>query len=289
MTYIIFVGIIIFVIVAGIIYLIFHSKKNIKQRKKRQNITTHKDVIPVIDTEAIQEVPTATVLNHSSDNKSESKLMQCESCNKQFSKRIEKCPHCEWVPCDVCQICNHKIPHDSISCPECGDIEPFSNKTQHNQENRIKKEPVKHDHLLNNTSKTISPFGCFVQVWKKYAVFEGRASRREFWWYQLFYFLFIFVVGIIPAILIPNIIAMYPDSETTMMNLSIVWGIVVFLYILAAFLPALAVSIRRLHDTGRSGLWVLLYWAFPLNFITLFFQAQKSDAGDNEYGANPND
>jgi uncharacterized membrane protein YhaH (DUF805 family) len=60
------------------------------------------------------------------------------------------------------------------------------------------------------------------------------------------------------------------------------------LYNLAVIIPALAVSVRRLHDTGRSGWW-LLVGVVPLIgcFILLVFTLQDSDPGDNEYGPNP--
>lgn len=52
-------------------------------------------------------------------------LIKCESCSWQFSKRAQQCPKCGWKPLAACRVCQHNIPSDSTSCPECGDPEPF--------------------------------------------------------------------------------------------------------------------------------------------------------------------
>jgi uncharacterized membrane protein YhaH (DUF805 family) len=56
---------------------------------------------------------------------------------------------------------------------------------------------------------------------------------------------------------------------------------------LAVLIPSLAVSVRRLHDTGRSGWWILLGIIPLLGLVVLFFAAQDSQPGDNQYGPNP--
>jgi uncharacterized membrane protein YhaH (DUF805 family) len=98
-----------------------------------------------------------------------------------------------------------------------------------------------------------------------YAKFDGRASRPAFWWW----FLFTIMIAIAARIL-DTIIG------------SPVLGIVVSLGLL---LPNLSVSIRRLHDTDRSGWWVLIALIPIIGFIVLLvFYLQKSDPGDNSYG-----
>ena len=86
----------------------------------------------------------------------------------------------------------------------------------------------------------------------KYATFDGRAARSEYWWFVLFTFLASLILGMI--------------SET----LSGVFS-------LAVLLPSLAVGARRLHDTDRSG-WFLLLWLLPIIgwIVLLFFAAQES-------------
>lgn len=94
----------------------------------------------------------------------------------------------------------------------------------------------------------------------KYVEFKGRASRSEFWWFQLFYVL-IALIG-------------------TMIN-PVLGGIVY----LALFLPLLAVSVRRLHDKDKSG-WFLLIYCVPLigAILMLVWFCQRGTIGDNRFG-----
>ena len=89
--------------------------------------------------------------------------------------------------------------------------------------------------------------GWYLAVIKKYAVFSGRASRREYWMFILFNTLVHTVLGIVDFLLGVGWLFNVP--------------ILPFVYGLAVLLPGLAVVVRRLHDTGRSGLWLL--WCLP--------------------------
>ena len=114
----------------------------------------------------------------------------------------------------------------------------------------------------------------YIGVLKKYAVFSGRARRKEYWMFVLFNFIAEIVLGIIE-----NIIGM---SAVT--NSSVLTGI----YGLAVLVPALAVSVRRLHDTNHSGWWLFI-GLIPLigAIILLVFMVRDSQPGDNKYGPNP--
>ena len=95
-------------------------------------------------------------------------------------------------------------------------------------------------------------------VWNKYLVLEGRARRSEFW----FFALLCFVCSCIPIV---NVIAFF-----------------VF------FIPGITVAVRRLHDTGRTGWWLLLvFLPFIGHIILLIFYIIDSEPGSNEYGPNP--
>ena len=78
----------------------------------------------------------------------------------------------------------------------------------------------------------------YLKVFKQYADFGGRAQRKEFWYFVLFNF-------------IAAVVAVIIDAATGLPN----YGPCYLTYILAAQLPALAVSVRRLHDVGKSGWW----------------------------------
>lgn len=110
---------------------------------------------------------------------------------------------------------------------------------------------------------------------KKYATFEGRARRKEYWYFVLFYCLAIVAFAIVDVI-----VGTY-DAET---------GIGVFsgLLVLALILPSLAVTVRRLHDTDRSGWWVLVNF-IPLigALVLIVFTVLDSQPGANRFGPNP--
>ena len=111
----------------------------------------------------------------------------------------------------------------------------------------------------------------FIEALKKYAVFSGRARRKEYWMYALF-------IGIIYIVL--AIIAGASKSTAGLALLGI--------FYLAILLPSLAVGVRRLHDTGRSGWW-LLFGIVPLvgGITLLVFSCLDSEPGPNKYGPNP--
>jgi len=112
-------------------------------------------------------------------------------------------------------------------------------------------------------------------VLKKYAVFNGRARRKEYWFFQLFTAIAVIVLMILDAVL-----------EQTGPDTSFI-GILSGLYILGTFLPALGVLIRRLHDTNRSGWWWLLSFVPFGGIVLLVFVVQDGTPGDNNYGPDP--
>ena len=109
----------------------------------------------------------------------------------------------------------------------------------------------------------------YLDVLKKYAVFQGRARRKEYWMFFLFNIIIGAVLGLIDGLVGGP-------------------GILANLYSLAVLIPGLAVTFRRLHDTNRSGWWVLISLIPLIGFIVLIvFMAQDSQPGDNQYGPNP--
>ncbi len=114
----------------------------------------------------------------------------------------------------------------------------------------------------------------YLEVLKKYTVFNGRARRKEYWMFFLFNVIICFVLGFVEGLL-----GIAAGSGT---------GALSILYVLAVFIPGIAVSVRRLHDTNRSGWWLLLS-PVPLigAIVLLFFMVQDSQPGENQYGPNP--
>jgi uncharacterized membrane protein YhaH (DUF805 family) len=103
---------------------------------------------------------------------------------------------------------------------------------------------------------------------KKYADFSGRARRSEYWWWFVAYLIGAIVVGIIDGIIGTSILE--------------------FIYIIAVICPNLAVGVRRLHDTGKSGWWLLI-GLIPLigAIVLIVFFATDGDQLDNQYGPSP--
>lgn len=115
----------------------------------------------------------------------------------------------------------------------------------------------------------------YLEVLKKYAVFSGRARRKEYWMFVLFNLIFA-----IAAMIIDNVLGLAIKD--------VGYGPFYILYSLATLIPGLAVSVRRLHDIGKSG-WYLLMGLIPCvgGIILLVFMATEGDGGENEFGADP--
>ena len=111
-------------------------------------------------------------------------------------------------------------------------------------------------------------------VFRKYAMFDGRARRREFWMFVLFNFIISIALSIVDSML---------GTKVLEKN-----GILSSLYSLAVFIPSLAVNVRRLHDTNHSGWWWFL-WLIPIVgwIIMIVWLVKDSMPGDNTYGPNP--
>jgi uncharacterized membrane protein YhaH (DUF805 family) len=109
----------------------------------------------------------------------------------------------------------------------------------------------------------------YLAVLQNYAGFSGRARRTEYWMFFLINFIIVVVLGLIGMAI----------------KLSTILG---GIYGLAVLIPSIAVGIRRLHDTGRSGWWLLI-GLIPLvgTIILIVFLATEGQPGDNQYGPNP--
>ncbi|MBX9427187.1 MULTISPECIES: DUF805 domain-containing protein [Streptomyces] len=108
----------------------------------------------------------------------------------------------------------------------------------------------------------------YLEAFKKYAVFSGRARRKEFWMFQL--------ISLIVSIILYGI------------DLAIGMPLLGSLYALAILLPALGLFVRRLHDTDRSGWWILI-GLVPLvgSIVLIVFACLEGDQRENGHGPNP--
>lgn len=107
----------------------------------------------------------------------------------------------------------------------------------------------------------------FFEASIRYADFNGRARRREYWHFTLYYLVF-------------YLVCMGLDAITSL-------GGFTTIYALAMFVPSISVLVRRLHDTSHSAWWVLIVFVPVIGaFILLYFLVQNSHE-DNQYGYNP--
>lgn len=109
----------------------------------------------------------------------------------------------------------------------------------------------------------------YLKVLKNFTDFQTRARRKEYWMFVLINFLIVTALSILEALIgLPTVISS--------------------LYSLFVLIPGLAVAVRRLHDTNKSGWWVLIVLIPVIGWIILLiFAVQDSEAGANKFGPNP--
>lgn len=115
----------------------------------------------------------------------------------------------------------------------------------------------------------------YLAVLKKYATFSGRAQRSEYWYFLLFYFLISIGLALV-------------DGITGSFSVEAGIGLLSGIFTISMLIPSIAVVVRRLHDTNRSGWWLLI-GLIPLigGIVLLVFTVQDSQPGQNQFGPNP--
>jgi uncharacterized membrane protein YhaH (DUF805 family)/predicted RNA-binding Zn-ribbon protein involved in translation (DUF1610 family) len=178
-----------------------------------------------------------------------------------------------------CSSCGNQVVQTAVMCPHCGS--PINKTSQNYGQN----------YNFNSFGKTSTSDGIgYFDVLKKYVQFSGRACRKEYWNFALINVLIrlillcvgFFVIGFVSgANNDPDLIAVYEGFLSVLDSIYSIYQIVIFL-------PSLAVLVRRLHDTGKSG-WMVLIILIPIvGFIILFILLiRDSQPGDNQYGPNP--
>ncbi len=146
----------------------------------------------------------------------------------------------------------------------------------------------------------MEPFNLYFldTVQNRYAQFTGRATRSEFWYFMLFSMIVSIILSILDSVLGTGYT--YEISEVVLETTSVAAasatteqtiGYMSTLYSFAILIPTIAVSIRRLHDSGKSGWWLLIGIIPIVNFIGIFvliyFYIKDSQPDENSYGENP--
>lgn len=181
-------------------------------------------------------------------------IMFCRNCGSTILDGLTACLCCGvrvGTGYKFCPECGEEPDPQAVICVKCG----ANLKLNTQQMAQTVSQPAA-TYSYQQPTVAVKSFGEAIKVcFDKYANFTGRANKNEFWFWTLFTFLF----GLIPPI---NIIAS-----------------------LVFFLPSLAVTVRRLHDSGKSGLWALLMmipfigWAWLIVLL-----CEDSEPHDNQYG-----
>ena len=176
-------------------------------------------------------------------------LIKCTECGQVFENHLKECPNCG-CPANECVIAaNHNETIEEIAEDDC-DYKTVSELFWSCQFHKVFRG--KHFDLGQRIYEVGSLWWECIKVWwncctTKFAKFDGRASRRE-------YFSFIGLT-------------FFPNPF-----------MILSLYLIVGFIPWIAVNIRRMHDIGKSGWWILV----PIANIFLLFK--QSDKGANKYG-----
>ena len=214
--------------------------------------------------------------------------MKCEKCGAEVADGVAFCPSCgtRAIPTQqlpTCGKCGETIPEGTKFCAKCGAPAQFQDLKCRKCGGEIPSgtrfcpscgnpavhgagAPASSDPFTSAANGDLPPdatYQYFIQgVTKKFADFSGRARRREYWFYTLFSFLVQIVLGWIPVI-----------------------G---WLLSVALVVPGIAVSVRRLHDIGKSG-WSLLLLLIPIigAIILIIWDVKEGDKGTNQYGPDP--
>lgn len=178
---------------------------------------------------------------------------RCIECGQVFDKTLNECPNCG---CPASE-CKNVVEADNIT----DDIE--STCTTDRCDNVVASNNVTVNELLN-TDWANNVYECGVLYWntltKRFFQFNGRASRFEYWNFV--------------------IISFWVIATTKWLGGSEIFAssILTLITLLVLLIPFFAVSVRRMHDIGRSGWWILVPWA------SVFLQFKKSDKESNRYG-----
>ena len=112
----------------------------------------------------------------------------------------------------------------------------------------------------------------------KYATFSGRATRPEYWWWVLATIILYIILGVIDGALVAPMMGQESFAPDAVQPLSVIAS-------LALLLPNLAVAVRRLHDTDRSGWWLLISF-IPIigTLVLIYFLVLRGTEGSNRFG-----
>lgn len=217
-------------------------------------------------------------------------MLYCKNCGAELNDNAAVCTKCGVLVGDgnkFCPNCGAEPDPLAVICVKCGcQLKPMrTNTTSGGMYDKsgwaYPDKETKYGSTHQNNSFAWAIKTCF----SKYATFSGRARRKEFWYWCLFTFLsqivLLGLIGLFAELYVPyygNVICLYLSNVFTFLFWA--WALVIFL-------PSLAVTVRRLHDTGHSG-WYYFIGLIPLvGAIVLLIKFCTDSDGFNKYGPSP--
>ena len=194
--------------------------------------------------------------------------MNCPKCGLTINGSASNCPRCL---CKIPKELQNIVPeNDEINNTDAGNVFSTPDNTQYSSQQSFNQQQFATNQNPQNVNNG-SMFYWIGQVFKKYADFSGRARRKEYWFFVLMTMIiviFFTIVAEVTGTIFPFIL----NS----------------LFSMAILIPSWAVLVRRLHDTNRSGVKILMA-LIPIagTIILLVYLAQDSTPGDNQYGPCP--
>jgi uncharacterized membrane protein YhaH (DUF805 family) len=126
-----------------------------------------------------------------------------------------------------------------------------------------------------------------VLPYRRYFDFEGRSTRREYWLFQLFFFLVLFGPATLAAAM--GLISETGSDRAGSTIFEVLFGLLLIVFFLGSLIPLWAVTVRRLHDQDRSGAFALLQIIPFGDLILLVMMFRSGTPGPNRYGPDPRD
>ena len=192
-------------------------------------------------------------------------MAECRNCGAQLAAEASFCGSCG----------TSTLSTSDMKCPQCGNDNPADARFCEGCGASLSAPAVSGFGVGTAELPMVSFIEAIKLGFNNYVTFSGRATRAGFWWFYLFA-----TIGFYGLFLISSMLALVSGS------IAIVWiGYVAWILIFS--IPEFALSVRRLHDTGRSG-WRWLLAMVPFGFIFLIvWWCQKGNAGPNKYGPDP--
>ena len=192
-------------------------------------------------------------------------LRACAECSGEVSDQASACPHCGCPvePQIACPDCGGAFEAWRAACPACG--RPVASEAPEPED--TKGHPALVSEAASTPEAGFWSLHWYLRVLKKYAVFSGRAHRKEYWSFVVFSLLISFALGLVEGWLG---LWSYTDES-----------VLAFIYNLGILIPCLAVGVRRVHDSDHSGWFVLV------PFYNLYLVFIEGGRGTNRFGDDP--